>query len=92
MIPRNEWGCTKTLILKEVFFSKNIFFIEQLKQIQKSNTRFLLLSDDMMTGFVQTVVVHGAGVEGAQYNTVITGSLKTMWRLELKYDSGESIN
>ena len=27
-----------------------------------------------------------------QYKTVITGSLKTMWRLEMKYDSSESIN
>ena len=44
----------------------------------------------MMTGIVQAVVV-GAGVEGAQYKTVIAGSLKTMWRLELKCDSGESI-
>ena len=47
-----------------IFFLYIHIFIEQLKKIQNSNSRFRSLSGDMMTGFVQAAVF-GAGVEGA---------------------------
>ena len=55
-------------IVLNILLYKHIF-IKQLKQIQKSNTRFRSLSGDMMTCFVQADVV-GAGVEGVQRSVV----------------------
>ena len=49
-------------------------FIKQSKHIQNSNPRFRLLSDDLMTGFVQTAVVDeedGGGWRGAALRPVI---------------------
>ena len=48
---------------KQRHFFVNIF-INQLKQVQHSNTRFSLRSDEMMTGFVKAAVV-GAEWRGA---------------------------
>ena len=66
--PTTRHHCAQHVLVYAAPLYKHIF-IKQLKQIQKSNTRFRSLSGDMMTGFVQAAVV-GPGVEGAQRSVV----------------------
>ena len=57
-----------------ILYLKHII-IKQLKQIQNSNPRFRLPSDDMMTGFVLTAVVCEVGGGGAVLRRVIQVSV-----------------